>query len=63
MEESDKNNFKREKLKKKHINELDDAIDNLAELLSMADKELEQERLDNLEKLPESDLNTSKIEH
>lgn len=62
MDETDQNKFKLEKLRKKHMHELDNAIDNLAEILSMADKELEQERLEALKQQAIIDLRASKTE-
>ena len=63
MDESEKKKFKLEKLRKKHMHELDNAIENLSEILSMSDKELEQQRLEALKHQAKSDLTTSKAEN
>lgn len=62
MDEIEKNKFKLEKLRKKHMHELDNAIENLSEILSMSDKELEEQRLEALKHQAKSDLTTSKTE-
>lgn len=62
MDESEKKKFKLEKLRKKHMHELDNAIENLSEILSMSDKELEEQRLEALKLQAKPDLTTSKSE-
>lgn len=63
MDESEKKKFKLEKLRKKHMHELDNAIENLSEILSMSDKELEEQRLEALKHQAKYDLTTSKTEN